>query len=87
MSAPGTAVTMYTTSWCGYCVRLKKLMQREGIDYAEVNIETEEGAADVVMRANGGNQTVPTLVFADGSALTNPTIEQVKSQLAGLPGA
>jgi mycoredoxin len=87
MSVPGTAVTMYTTSWCGYCMRLKKLMQREGIDYAEVNIETDERAADLVMQANGGNRTVPTLVFADGSALTNPSIEQVKSQLAGLPGA
>jgi mycoredoxin len=87
MSAPGTAVTMYTTSWCGYCVRLKKLMQREGIEFAEVNIETDESAADLVMRANGGNRTVPTLVFADGSALTNPSIDQVKSQLAAQPGA
>ena len=87
MSAPGTAVTMYTTSWCGYCVRLKKLMQREGIDYAEVNIELDEGAAELVMKANGGNQTVPTLVFADGSALTNPSIDQVKSQLAAQTGA
>jgi mycoredoxin len=74
-------VTMYTTTWCGYCVRLKKLMQREGIDYAEVDIETDESAADVVMAANGGNRTVPTLVFADGSALTNPSIDQVKKQL------
>ncbi len=87
MSAPGTAVTMYTTSWCGYCVRLKKMMQREGIEFAEVNIETDESAADLVMQANGGNRTVPTLVFADGSALTNPSIDQVKSQLAALPGA
>jgi mycoredoxin len=78
---------MYTTSWCGYCVRLKKLMQREGIDYAEVNIELDEGAAELVMKANGGNQTVPTLVFADGSALTNPSIDQVKAQLAVSPGA
>jgi mycoredoxin len=78
---------MYTTSWCGYCVRLKKMMQREGIEFAEVNIETDESAADLVMQANGGNRTVPTLVFADGSALTNPSIDQVKSQLAALPGA
>lgn len=82
MSAATNAVTMYTTSWCGYCVRLKKMMQREGIDYAEVNIETDEQAADLVMKANGGNRTVPTLVFADGSALTNPSIDQVKAQLA-----
>jgi mycoredoxin len=76
------AVTMYTTSWCGYCVRLKKLMQVEGIGFAEVNIETDEKAADLVMEANGGNRTVPTLIFADGSALTNPSIDQVKAQLA-----
>lgn len=76
-----TAVTMYTTTWCGYCFRLKKLMQREGIDFAEVDIETDAKAAEVVMSANGGNRTVPTLVFTDGTALTNPTIEQVKAQL------
>jgi mycoredoxin len=87
MSAPETAVTMYTTSWCGYCVRLKKMMQHEGIAFAEVNIETDDRAADLVMQANGGNRTVPTLVFADGTALTNPSIDQVKAQLAALPGA
>jgi mycoredoxin len=81
MSAATAAVTMYTTTWCGYCVRLKKLMQREGIDYAEVDIERDPAAADIVMQANGGNRTVPTLVFANGSALTNPSIDEVKSQL------
>jgi mycoredoxin len=82
-AAPEAAlVTMYTTPWCGYCVRLKRLMQREGIAFAEVDIETDERAADIVMSANGGNRTVPTLVFADGTALTNPSIEQVKGQLA-----
>ena len=78
---------MYTTSWCGYCVRLKKMMQRDGIEYAEVNIEQDAAAADLVMQANGGNRTVPTLLFPDGSALTNPSIDQVRSQLAQLPGA
>ena len=80
-TTPGAAVTMFTTQWCGYCVRLKKMMQREGIDFAEVDIENDAAAADLVMQANGGNRTVPTLVFRDGSALTNPSIDQVKSQL------
>ncbi len=87
MTAAPAAVTMYTTTWCGYCVRLKKLMQREGIQFAEVDIERDAGAADVVMQANGGNRTVPTLIFADGTALTNPSIDQVRSQLAQQPGA
>jgi mycoredoxin len=75
-------VTMYTTSWCGFCARLKSQLQREGIDYAEVDIERDESAAELVMSVNGGNQTVPTLVFADGTALTNPSVGEVKAQLA-----
>ena len=87
MSAPATAVTMYTTTWCGYCVRLKKLMQREGIEFAEVDIENDAQAAELVMQANGGNRTVPTLLFLDGTALTNPGIDQVKAQLGPRPEA
>ena len=86
MTTPEAAVTMYTTPWCGYCVRLKKLMQREGITFAEVDIEAVPDAAELVMQANGGNRTVPTLVFADGAALTNPSIDQVRAQLDSQPG-
>lgn len=81
-AAGDPAVTMYTTSWCGYCVRLKRHLKDAGIDFAEVNIETDPAAADLVQQANGGNQTVPTLIFADGSALTNPSIDQVVAKLA-----
>jgi mycoredoxin len=86
-STPTAPVTMYSTSWCGYCMRLKKLMQREGIEFAEVDIENDAQAADLVMKANGGNRTVPTLLFADGVALTNPTIDEVKAQLRPLQEA
>ena len=79
--APGT-VTMFTTTWCGYCRRLKSQMEREGISFTEVDIEVQPEAADVVMSVNGGNQTVPTLIFPDGSAATNPSIGQVKARLA-----
>jgi mycoredoxin len=87
MSASASTVTMYTTDWCGYCFRLKKLMQRESIDFAEVNIEHDAQAAELVMQANGGNRTVPTLLFPDGVALTNPSIDQVKSQLSSVAEA
>ena len=75
-------MTMYTTTWCGYCRRLKDGLDRAGIDYVEVDIEADEDAAEIVVAANGGNRTVPTLVFTDGTALTNPSVEQVKSKLA-----
>ncbi|WP_431943917.1 mycoredoxin [Micromonospora marina] len=79
-------LTMYSTPWCGYCHRLKSQLDREGIAYEVVDIEQDRTAADFVMSVNGGNQTVPTLRFADGSALTNPSIVQVKQHLAALPG-
>lgn len=74
---------MYTTSWCGYCVRLKKVLKNEGIAFTEVDIEHDPAAAEFVATANGGNQTVPTLKFADGSTLTNPSGAQVKAKIAG----
>ena len=75
-------LTMYSTTWCGYCMRLKRMLDREGIEYDEVNIERDSGAAEVVMRVNGGNRTVPTVVLPNGAALTNPSIDQVKQALA-----
>ncbi|MBV9592772.1 MAG: mycoredoxin [Actinobacteria bacterium] len=75
-------VTMYTTTWCGYCRRLKDGLKRAGIEFSEVDIERDAGAAQTVMSVNGGNQTVPTLVFTDGSALTNPTVAEVQAKLA-----
>ncbi len=76
-----TTVTMYSTPWCGYCHRLKAQMDREGILYEVVDIEAHPEAAEIVMSVNGGNQTVPTLVFPDGSALTNPSVAQVKEKV------
>jgi len=75
-------LTMYSTTWCGYCRRLKFQLDGEGIEYAEVDIERTPGAAEFVMSVNGGNQTVPTVHFPNGTALTNPTLAQVKAQLA-----
>jgi mycoredoxin len=77
-------LTMYSTSWCGYCHRLKSQLQREGIAYTVVDIERDAAAADFVASVNGGNQTVPTLKFDDGSTLTNPSIVEVKKHLASL---
>ena len=82
----GSQFTMYTTPWCGYCHRLKSQLDREGIDYDVVDIEQDPSAAEIVESANGGNQTVPTLVYSDGTAQTNPSLAQVKQKLEALAG-
>jgi mycoredoxin len=75
---------MYTTPWCGYCHRLQGQLDREGIGYDLIDIEREPSAADVVRQVNAGNQTVPTLVYSDGSAHTNPSLSMVKEKLAAI---
>ena len=74
-------LTMYTTQWCGFCRRLKSQLDREGIVFTEIDIETDPAAAEYVMSVNNGNQTVPTVVFPDGTAATNPSLAEVKDRL------
>jgi len=72
---------MFSTPWCGYCRGLKGALDRAGIVFTEVNIERHPAGADYVMSVNGGNQTVPTVVFPDGTAATNPSMAEVRLRL------
>jgi mycoredoxin len=86
-TSPGTTTstfTMYSTPWCGYCHRLRSQLDREGIEYDVVDIEQHPEAAAIVEQVNNGNQTVPTLVYSDGTAQTNPSLKQVTEKLASL---
>ncbi len=82
VAPPAGTITMFSTTWCGYCRRLKTLLDREGIGYTEVNIEDDEASAQFVEQANSGNQTVPTVLFPDGSVASNPTLDDVLERLA-----
>lgn len=76
------SIIMYSTTWCGYCRRLKTQLKSEGIGFTEINIEEHPETAAYVEEVNGGNQTVPTVVFPDGTAATNPSLADVKTRLA-----
>ncbi|WP_026555033.1 mycoredoxin [Arthrobacter sp. 35W] len=76
------SITMFSTTWCGYCRRLKTQLDAQGIGYTEINIEDVPGTAELVEKLNGGNQTVPTVIFPDGTAATNPSLNDVKLRLA-----
>jgi len=79
--ATGT-ITMFTTNWCGYCSRLKSQLDRVGVPYREINVEEVDGTSEIVMSLNGGNRTVPTILYPDGSSATNPSLAQVQARLA-----
>ena len=76
------SITMFTTNWCGYCSRLKSQLDKAGVGYTEVNVEEVDGTSEFVMSLNGGNRTVPTVLFPDGSSATNPSLAQVQAKLA-----
>ncbi|HXF61236.1 MAG TPA: glutaredoxin domain-containing protein [Caldilineaceae bacterium] len=65
-------VIMYTTRWCGDCWRAKQVMEAMQVPYTEIDISHDEEATELVMRLNRGYRSVPTLVFPDGSVLTEP---------------
>lgn len=67
-------LTMYSTPWCGYCVRLKRGLERAGVEFDEVDIEADPEAEEFVMAANRGNATVPTLRLPNGAVMTNPPL-------------
>ncbi|GGC66688.1 NrdH-redoxin [Hoyosella rhizosphaerae] len=70
---------MYTTSWCGFCIRLKKQLREADIPFTEIDIENDPAAAKFVGSVNGGNHVVPTLKFPNGKTATNPSLAQVKA--------
>ncbi|GAB3297186.1 mycoredoxin [Epidermidibacterium keratini] len=77
------AITMYSTTWCPFCTSLRADLNSAGIEYAEVDVDRDPEAGELVKSLNNGNRVVPTLVFADGSSLTNPSVDEVQTQLAG----
>ena len=86
MTVSNPPLIVYTTRWCGYCQQLKTVLKKFEIPYDEIDIEADPTAAEFVGSVNGGNRIVPTVRFADGSTLTNPTGRDVKAKLARLAG-
>jgi mycoredoxin len=76
------SVTVYATSWCGFCRLAKKFLDDQGIAYTEIDIDADEAAALRVEQWNNGNRTVPTIDFG-GTVLTNPSPAQMR-QVLGL---
>jgi mycoredoxin len=84
LTATNERPMIFTTVWCGYCNRLKSQLARAGVGFDEMDIESHPDGAVMVAQINNGNLTVPTVLFGDGSALTNPSASQVSNKLAEL---
>lgn len=82
MSINSDEIVMYSTAWCGDCVRAKRIFDKYEVPYKEINIEQHPEAVAAVLAANGGNRSVPTIVFPDGSTLTEPANHELIAKIA-----
>lgn len=77
-------ITMYGAQWCGDCHRSKRLLAELGVEYDYINIEEVPGAADKVVEINNGAQSIPVIIFPDGTHLTEPSDPDLRKKLESL---
>jgi glutaredoxin 3 len=54
---------MYTTDWCPYCARARRLLESKGVVFTEIDVDAIPGARSEMM-ARGGGDTVPQVFIA-----------------------
>lgn len=75
---------MYSADWCGDCRRSKRLLDELGVAYDIIDVENTPGAPEKVKEINGGAQSIPVIVFADGTHLTEPSDPDLRKKLEDL---
>jgi len=77
-------ITMYSADWCGDCRRSKRLMDSLNVKYTLIDVEASATASEKVIEINGGTRSIPVIVFADGTHLTEPSDNAIKAKLKEL---
>jgi mycoredoxin len=77
-------ITFYGADWCGDCRRSKRLLDSLGVEYTLIDTETTPGAVEKVLEYNQGRQSIPVIVFPDGTHLTEPSDPDLQAKLTAL---
>jgi len=77
-------ITVYSADWCGDCRRSKRLLAKLNVEYKLIDVESDLTAADKVREINGGMQSIPVIVFDDGTHLTEPSDDALTAKLQEL---
>ena len=77
-------LVMYGAEWCGDCRRSKRFLDSNNVEYTYIDVETDKSAADKVVEINGGAQSIPVIVFSDGTHLTEPSDIDLQAKLTAL---
>lgn len=76
-----TTITMYGTTWCGDCKRAKKFLGEQRVHYHWVDVDRDPAGLEVVERHNRGKRIIPTILFADGDVLVEPSNAELAAKL------
>jgi len=74
-------IIVYGTTWCGDTRRARRFFEENKIDYEWIDIDHDKKAGKLVEQINGGFRSVPTIIFPDGSTLTEPSSSQLRSKM------
>lgn len=77
-------ITFYGADWCGDCRRSKRLLDSLGVEYTLIDTEATPEAIEKVLEYNQGRQSIPVIVFPDGSHLTEPSDLDLQAKLESL---
>ncbi|NQW74802.1 MAG: mycoredoxin [Candidatus Planktophila sp.] len=77
-------ITMYSADWCGDCRRSRRLLDELNVTYTVIDIEADQAASDKVIEINGGMRSIPVIIFADGTHMTEPSDIDLKAKLSSL---
>lgn len=77
-------ITMYGAEWCGDCRRSKRFLDANNVKYNYIDVEADTAASDKVIEINGGMRSIPVILFADGTHLTEPSDIALKAKLEAL---
>ena len=79
--SPAPSLTVYGATWCPDCRRAKKVLQRHRVPFHWIDLEVHPDATAEVERLNGRKRIIPTIVFADGSHVAEPSDEELAMRL------
>ncbi|PHX76189.1 MAG: NrdH-redoxin [Actinobacteria bacterium] len=77
-------ITIYSADWCGDCRRSRRLLDELNVTYTVIDIEADQAASDKVIEINGGMRSIPVIIFADGTHMTEPSDINLKAKLTSL---
>ena len=77
-------IKMYGAEWCGDCRRSKRFLDSNNVSYDYVDVEADPSASDKVIEINGGQRSIPVILFPDGTHLTEPSDNDLKAKLESL---